>query len=108
MALFLSACALALQAASAAASGNADPTVPPITPSPARDEAVDIVSRLSPDEKYSILNGIGYAQGAYHNLDGWYVGNTPAVGRLNIPNLNLQDAAQGFRTTDPRMIGEVE
>jgi beta-glucosidase len=39
--------------------------------------------------------------------DGYYIGNEPAVPRLNIPSLNMQDAAQGFRTTDIRQIGQV-
>jgi hypothetical protein len=99
MALFLSACALALQAASAAASGNADPTVPPIRPSPARDEAMDIVARLSPDEKYSILNGIGYAQGAYHNLDGWVQDHGPPHdrrGRVTLTSPHHQSRDPSF------------
>eukprot|EP00912_Choanoflagellata_sp_UC4_P000192 UC4_evm3s125 len=39
--------------------------------------------------------------------NGYYIGNTPAIPRLNIPSINSQDAAQGFRTIDPSMYGLV-
>ena len=39
--------------------------------------------------------------------DGYYVGNVLPVKRLNIPSINMQDAAQGWRTTSPKMYTQV-
>lgn len=42
------------------------------------------------------------------NLDKWwYVGNTPAISRLGIPSLNMQDAAGGFRPYWNELTGTV-
>ena len=45
------------------------------------------------------------AYGDSHN--GYYIGNTPAIDRLGIPSVNMQDASQGFRTIDKAMYGQV-
>ena len=64
-----------------------------------------LVDELTTEEKYSLMNGAGYD--GWTQFDGYYIGNTPAIPRLSIPSLKLQDAGQGFRTNDPRMIGQV-
>ncbi|GMI10032.1 hypothetical protein TrLO_g15347 [Triparma laevis f. longispina] len=71
----------------------------------ADDDIAALVADMTTAEKYSILNGVGFATKI--QLSGYYVGNEPAVERLNIPSIKMQDAAQGFRTTDERMVGEV-
>ena len=38
---------------------------------------------------------------------GFYVGSIPAVRRLGLPSINMQDGPQGFRTNDARMVGQV-
>lgn len=43
----------------------------------------------------------------YQMSTGYYIGNTVPIPRLKIPSINMQDAAQGFRTTDRRIIGQV-
>ena len=40
-------------------------------------------------------------------LFSYYIGNTPSIDRLKIPSLKLQDAGNGFRTSDARMVGQV-
>ena len=72
----------------------------------ATKRAASIVAQMTQDEKASILNGIhSAAYGNPHN--GYYVGNTPAIPRLKVPSLNMQDAAQGFRTIDSSQYGQV-
>jgi len=61
-------------------------------------------------EKYVLLKGHSwyYPAGGYWwtQKSYWYVGNTNAIPRLNIPSLNMQDAAAGFRNTAPGMLGK--
>ena len=47
--------------------------------------------------------GVGWTKGTLDKW--WYVGNTPAIPRLNIPSLNMQDSAGGFRTYWPELVG---
>ena len=73
-------------------------------------EALDVaalVSNMTLAEKESLLSGIGWGPDDYDPEAGWYVGNTPSIPRLNIPPILMQDAGQGFRTTDRRIVGEV-
>lgn len=61
---------------------------------------------MTDGEKASLLNGFNSAAyGDSHN--GYYIGNIPAVPRLGIPSINMQDASQGFRTIDPSQYGQV-
>ena len=60
---------------------------------------------MTEEEKHSILNGVGFTTRIQQ--DGYYVGNEPAVPRLGLPSIKMQDAAQGFRTTDELMVGQV-
>lgn len=68
-------------------------------------EAAHLVAQMTDEEKDSMLLGVGWTAGA---LDKWnYVGNTPAIPRLGVPSLNMQDAAGGFRTYWPELVGTV-
>ena len=51
------------------------------------------------------MNGIGWED--YDQIPGWFIGNLPENDRLGIPALKMQDAAQGFRTSDGRLVGQV-
>jgi len=69
----------------------------------------DMTLRMVPQgEKYSLLRGLGWEHplGGWFDLrKWWYIGNTVAIPRLNIPSLNMQDAAGGFRTNFPEISG---
>ena len=79
---------------------------PKLPTTPTTERAASIVAQMTQDEKASILNGMhSAAYGDSHN--GYYVGNTPAIPRLKVPSLNMQDAAQGFRTIDRSQYGQV-
>ena len=67
-----------------------------------------LVAQMTLEEKVNYTNGVGWGSPGYYDIiDGFYVGNIPGVPRLNVPSINMQDAAQGFRTTDQRMYGQV-
>lgn len=61
-----------------------------------------IVGNLTLQEKYSLLQGVS-SSGA----DGYYVGTILNISRLGIPSIKMQDAGQGFRTSDARLVGQV-
>jgi len=70
----------------------------------------DVTLRMVPQgEKYSLLRGVGWwypPNGDWWDLrKWWYIGNTVAIPRLDIPSLNMQDAAGGFRTNFPEIGG---
>ena len=71
--------------------------------------AAKLVAQMNKDQKCALLNGVGWD--GYNTKDGYYIGNTQRVGPLadgsTIPSINMQDAAQGFRTSDARMYGTV-
>eukprot|EP00928_Gymnodinium_smaydae_P037442 TRINITY_DN25992_c0_g1_i1.p1 TRINITY_DN25992_c0_g1~~TRINITY_DN25992_c0_g1_i1.p1 ORF type:complete len:838 (-),score=104.78 TRINITY_DN25992_c0_g1_i1:517-3030(-) len=69
--------------------------------------AQKLVTQLTPEERHRLINGAGYKGSDAGQGDGFYVGNALAVPRLGIPSIRMQDAAQGFRTTDARMVGQV-
>ena len=76
---------------------------PALPKTAATTRAASIVAQMTDGEKASLLNGIhSAAYGDSHN--GYYVGNTPAIPRLQVPSLNMQDAAQGFRTLDQSQV----
>eukprot|EP00929_Paragymnodinium_shiwhaense_P036589 TRINITY_DN1958_c0_g1_i4.p1 TRINITY_DN1958_c0_g1~~TRINITY_DN1958_c0_g1_i4.p1 ORF type:complete len:895 (+),score=219.41 TRINITY_DN1958_c0_g1_i4:48-2732(+) len=70
----------------------------------AYDLAGRTLSQMAEDEKYSLMTGLGWYQ-TYQLTKWWYVGNTPAIRRLGIPSLNMQDAAAGFRPYWREMVG---
>jgi len=59
-------------------------------------------------EKLSLLKGHSFYKSKiwYTQRDYWYVGNTDAIPRLDLPSFNMQDAAAGFRPTSPGMSGK--
>lgn len=68
-------------------------------------EATTLVAQMTVDEKTSLLLGVGWTSGI---LNKWnYVGNTPAIPRLKVPSLNMQDSAGGFRTYWAELVGTV-
>lgn len=73
--------------------------------------ALKTLAVMTPDEKISLLQGVGWhwvqEQYWYDLSKGWYVGNTPAIPRLGIPSLNMEDAASGFRTYWKEITGTV-
>jgi beta-glucosidase len=72
-----------------------------------QQQVADLVANMTLAEKESLLRGIGWGADDFDPAAGYYVGNTPSIPRLNIPPITMQDAGQGFRTTDARMVGEV-
>ena len=62
-----------------------------------------LVHAMSFEEKASLLSGEGF--GPFGQKDGAYVGGVPAVPRLLIPSIKMQDAAQGFRTMKHSQVG---
>jgi len=67
--------------------------------------AEGLVGRMTPEEKMRLVKGLGWSTSKQE--EGWYVGNILGVPRLGIPSLQMQDAAQGFRTTEQAIIGKV-
>ena len=69
------------------------------------EAASQLVALLGRDDKFRLVQGVGW--NGWVKQKGFYVGNILGVPRLGIPSINMQDAAQGFRTIDPRMVGQV-
>jgi beta-glucosidase len=72
--------------------------------------AEDTLSQMTSEEKYTLLRGVGWTCDPLWNCTlpkFWYVGNTAPIKRLNIPSLNMQDAAGGFRPYFREAIGTV-
>jgi len=72
----------------------------PMPWSEASAKAEETLALMTLKERRSLLQGIGWepTQYFFELKRDWYVGNTPAIPRLGIPSLNMQDAADGFRT----------
>ena len=69
------------------------------------EAAAQLVALLRRDDKLRLVQGVGW--NGWVKQKGFYVGNILGVPRLGIPSINMQDAAQGFRTIDTRMVGQV-
>eukprot|EP00966_Prymnesium_polylepis_P151327 3496491-Prymnesium_polylepis.1 len=67
--------------------------------------AAALVAQLTSEEKYRLVQGVGWR--GWVRGDGIFHGNTLAIPRLGIPALQMQDAGQGWATTDSRMVGQV-
>ena len=80
-------------------------TLTPLSWDEAHQRAASIVKQMTLSEQEQLLIGIGWKKGVLSKW--WYVGNTAAVPRLNIPSLNMQDAAGGFRTYWSELVGTV-
>lgn len=62
-----------------------------------------VVPTLTFPERVSLLMGGHF--GMHRPEEGFYVGNTPAIARVGVPPLKMQDASNGFRTTQPSTEG---
>ena len=69
------------------------------------DSVASSVAKLTNDEKVRLIQGVGWS--GWTLAPGFYVGSAFAVPRLGIPSQNMQDAAQGFRTSERRTVGQV-
>eukprot|EP00435_Cladocopium_sp_Y103_P010720 s57_g2.t2 len=70
----------------------------------AKEKAANVVSELNWNELNALLRGEHFAMTGSPD-EGYYVGNIRGVSRLGIPALKMQDAAQGFRATQPNTGG---
>jgi hypothetical protein len=66
-----------------------------------------LVEKMTTTEKHAMLLGVGFEFAEFEPSPGYYVGNIQEIQRLGVPSLNIQDAGQGFRTVDERMVGQV-
>ena len=64
-----------------------------------------LAANLTFEEKSALVRGMGWKD--WHPEEGMYVGNIPAIPRLGIPSITMQDGPQGFRTNDGRLVGTV-
>ena len=72
---------------------------------PPAERAAALVAQMTSDEKFRLVQGVGWRGWIHaHNT---YHGNILAVPRLGIPSLNMQDAGQGWATTDRTMVDRV-
>lgn len=89
---------------------EASPTALPEIPDESREGrkrwAAALVDAMTLEEKKRMVRGVGWNSYSAP-VAGYYVGSVYGIPRLGIPSIGMQDAAQGFRTIDPRMIGEV-
>ena len=69
------------------------------------EAAAALVGNMTFDERASLLSGEGY--GPFGQRTGAFVGGTPAIPRLGLPSIRMQDAGQGFRTTHRSQVGTV-
>jgi len=66
----------------------------------ARSMAAATVDKLRDDELFDLVRGSHFAVTGSPD-PGFYVGNMKGIPEHNIPSLKMQDAAQGFRATEP-------
>mmetsp|Transcript_8904 Transcript_8904/g.22966 ORF Transcript_8904/g.22966 Transcript_8904/m.22966 type:complete len:880 (+) Transcript_8904:3-2642(+) len=67
------------------------------------------LAEMTFQEKATLMEGVGWepTNGFFDLKKWWYVGNTRPIPRLGIPSLNMQDAADGFRTYWNDLVGSV-
>jgi len=73
-------------------------------------EIVDgLLEKMTRAEKYRMLRGVGWKEGSWDTMPGYYIGNSGAglQEEYGIPNLNMQDNGQGFRTVTEDIIDQV-
>lgn len=95
---------IATDAAAAHAVGTARPWWRAHGSTPGRAAAA-LVAAMSEEEQHRLVQGFGWAFATPRA--GYFVGSILAVPRLGVPSINMQDAAQGFRTIDGRIVGRV-
>ncbi|KAL1528575.1 hypothetical protein AB1Y20_009916 [Prymnesium parvum] len=71
----------------------------------AEARAAALVAQMTSEEKFRLVQGVGWRAWVRHH--GVYHGTTLAVPRLGIPSIHMQDAGQGWATTDRRMLDKV-
>lgn len=79
--------------------------VSPLSWDAAYQRAAALLDDMTFVEQQTLMRGIGWKKGELTKW--WYVGNTAPIPRLNIPSLNMQDAAGGFRTYWSELVGTV-
>jgi beta-glucosidase len=82
----------------------------PIPWEEANAKASAMLSEMSREEKERLTRSWGYNSsynGGFDPYKYWYLGNIQGTERLGIPSLNLQDAADGFRTNIKETVGTV-
>jgi beta-glucosidase len=87
----------------------------PLSWDDAYEEAAATLSKMDRDEKYLLLQGLGWhwpegqeIGGGFWDLKKWYyVGNTAPIPRVGVPSLNMQDSSGGFRPYFQDMLGTV-
>eukprot|EP00929_Paragymnodinium_shiwhaense_P078301 TRINITY_DN40562_c0_g3_i2.p1 TRINITY_DN40562_c0_g3~~TRINITY_DN40562_c0_g3_i2.p1 ORF type:complete len:812 (-),score=107.97 TRINITY_DN40562_c0_g3_i2:963-3398(-) len=67
--------------------------------------AESTVRKMTLEEKHRLVNGAGWLGPVQR--EGFYIGNTLAIPHLGVASIRMQDAMQGFRTSDARMLGRV-
>ena len=67
--------------------------------------ARSLAANLTFGDRARLVRGMGWQD--WHPVEGMYIGNVPAVPRLGIPSITMQDGPQGFRTNDARLVGTV-
>ena len=85
--------------------GHGPPATPPIPWPEAVASATLMLQRMNATEKYIMMKQIGWVDGA--PTQWYYIGNIPPIPRLDIPSINMQDAAGGFRTSMQEIVGTV-
>lgn len=80
-------------------------TLPPDLSINHKDWAASIVSKMTEEEKYRMIMGVGFA--GFKAKKGYYIGSVLGVPRLGVPCIKMQDGCAGFRTTDEEMLGTV-
>eukprot|EP00929_Paragymnodinium_shiwhaense_P028907 TRINITY_DN16680_c0_g1_i1.p1 TRINITY_DN16680_c0_g1~~TRINITY_DN16680_c0_g1_i1.p1 ORF type:complete len:790 (-),score=188.90 TRINITY_DN16680_c0_g1_i1:334-2646(-) len=81
-------------------------TLPQLGWAEARAKAEALVAQMDKCEKYRFMQGVGWTNTSAP-MWGYYIGNTLPVSRLGVPSLNMQDAADGFRTIWDELVGTV-
>ena len=71
----------------------------------AEHEAALKVALMTDDEKMRLVQGVGWS--GWSVVPGFYVGSILGVPRVGLKSINMQDAAQGFRTLSSKTIGQV-
>jgi len=71
----------------------------------AEDEAARKVGMMTDDEKMRLVQGVGWS--GWSVVPGFYVGSILGVPRVGLKSINMQDAAQGFRTLSSKTVGQV-
>jgi len=69
------------------------------------EDAKGLVSQMTREEKYSMVNGAPQTRASWERIPGWYIGSTYPIPRLGIPALNINDAGNGFRDPSYDAIG---